>query len=552
MKLPKFAAFSRYRPRVLTLVVVFLIAAPITLANITSEIVPADSAIHGRETTGTHQGQYGWPLIWHWHNLLLSPGPCGIFNWEYSAARLAGNVALWLLLLAVPTGGCEWLLRRNRPGLRFSLRTMLVAVAVAAVCCAWFAAARNRASLQDPLIAEFEQDHGMDTIMIERPGPKWLEFIVPDRFRRHIIGIEIDDMMLDEALARRLARLPRLQYLSAHVERWTPGMTDALAGMRRLRWLCISRYPDDEPKQSPRKHSTVFDALMRWLGGESESPEGEGSEAEDSEGERSGDEGRRASREFHEGIGKLTQIEALCLNDWEDFPRDQLARVAGLANLKLLVVTFGTGTQGSLSHFPALPQLETIHIEYSEVSGQDLRHLAVFPRLKSLDLTHVEFDGAELGDLAPLKSLEELSIAATSLSKQTLESLLALKRLKSLSIYQDFPFEESDRTASLALDEGDQLEVPEGEAEVFRRALQMLRQSNPGIVIKKTPLGVYTFDISPPFEYEDPVLYSTWLPGDSRLLPPSGMRQLMRRLGAAPASPAGQSTADESKAEREE
>lgn len=553
---PKLQAFSRYRPRVLTLVVLFLIAAPITLANFTSEVVLAEAAIHGRETTGSHQGQYGWPLIWHWHNLAISPGPCGIFNWEYSPARLAGNVALWLLMLAVPAGGCEWLLRRYRPGLRWSLRTMLIVVAVAAVCSAWFAAARSRANLQDALIAELEKDYGTNSVMIERPRPKWLEFIVPDRFRRRIIGVDMTNggtMLLDETLAKRLAKLPRLQYLSADVERWTPGMTDALAGMQRLRWVCITRVSDYKPKQAPSKHATLIGALVRWLGSENERSEGEGAETEDSESENSSDEASRASREFLEGIGKLTQIESLRLEAWEDFPRDELERLAGLKILKVLIVSFGPGSQGSLCHFPVLPKLETIHIDFSDVSGQDLRHLAAFPRLKSLDLTEAELDGAELADLAPLKSLEELSIAAWSLPQQSLESLRALKRLKVLTIRQDVwsggfsSVKGPDRTTSVALDEGERLEVPEGEGHVFLRALETLRQSNPGIVIKNSPLDVFTFDISPPFEYEDTRLYSTWLPADSRLAPPS----TMRRLGAASANPAGQNAADASKADGE-
>lgn len=551
---PSFRAFSRYRPRVLTLVVLFLIAAPVTLANFTSEIVRI-----GPENSGDFRGNYGWPLVWHWHNLFLSPGPCGIINWDYSATRLGVNIALWLLMLAVPAGGCEWLLRRNQPGLRFSLRTLLVVVAVSAVYCAWFAAARNRASLQDPLIAEFQEQHGMDTIMIERPGPKWLEFIVPDRFRRHIIGVEINDSLpLDEVLAQRLAGFPRLQYLNANVERWPPGMTDSLASMRRLRWLRVAKVTDNEPRRSPRKQSTAIGALKRWLGSESESAGAEGSEAEDSGGENSGDEARRASREFLEGIGKLTQIESLRLDVWEGFPRDELKHLAGLKNLKLLIVSFGPGSQGSLCHFPALPKLETIHIENSEVSGQDLRNLAAFPRLKSLDLTEAELDGADLSDLASLKSLEELSIPATALSRQSAASLRAMKQLKSLSISQDFPIggffgiERSGPTTSLALDDGDRLELPKDKADAFRRALETLRQSNPGIVIKGTPRGVFTFDISPPFEYEEPVLYSTWLPHDPRLLPPSGMRQLLRRLGAASGSPAGLSTTDESETEGEE
>ena len=78
---------------------------------------------------------------------------------------------------------------------------------------------------------------------------------------------------------------------------------------------------------------------------------------------------------------------------------------------------------------------------------------------------------------------------------------------------------------------------------MFFAALETLRQSNPGIVIKRTRLGVFTFDISPPFKYEDTRLYSTWLPADSSLAPPS----TMRRLGAASANPAGQSGAQRAK-----
>lgn len=547
---PRFQAFSRYRPRVSTLVVLFLIAAPITLANFTSEIVPI-----GPQNPYLRRGDYGWPLIWHWHNLVLSPGPCGIINWEYSAARLAGNAALWLLMLAVPAGCCEWLLRYYRPGLRWSLRTMLVSVAVAAVCCAWFTAARDRANLQDALIAESGGEDGIGKIMIERPGPKWLEFIVPDRFRRRIIGVDMTNgtMVLDEALAKRLARLPQLQYLSADVERWTPGITDALAGMQRLRWVCIARVSDYKLKQAPSKHATLIGALVRWLGSENERSEGEGAETEDSESENSSDEASQATRELLDGIGTLTQIDSFRLESWEDFPRDELERLAGLKNLKRLIVSFGPGSQGSLCQLPVLPKLETIHIEFSDVSGQDLRHLAAFPRLKSLDLTEAELDGAELADLAPLKSLEELSIAATALSQQSLESLRALKRLKVLTIRQDVSSggfssdKQPDRTTSVALDEGEQLEVPEGEAHVFRRALKTLRQSNPGIVIKNTPLGVFTFDISPPFKYENPRPHSTWLPADSSLDPPSKMRQFMRLFNAPPAN-AGQSGASAQKA----
>ena len=224
---------------------------------------------------------------------------------------------------------------------------------------------------------------------------------------------------------------------------------------------------------------------MRGPGGENESSEDESSESVASESESSSEEESQSAREFLEGVSKLTQIESLriedCgdyfyMEDFEDFPRDELRRLAGLKNLKVLIVAFGPGSQGLLSHFPALPKLATIHIKYSDVSGQDLRHLAVFPRLKSLDLTDAKFVGAELADLAPLKSLEELTIDAACLSKQTLDSLRAVKQLKSLFIRRDFALGgflfggRSGPTSTLALDQGDRVWVPEEEVDVFRRA----------------------------------------------------------------------------------
>jgi len=71
----------------LTLIVLIVVAAPTVLANLSSEVV-RDSSPY------IFKGTYGWPEIWHWHNLFLSPGPCGIVSWDYSASRLAGNLAI--------------------------------------------------------------------------------------------------------------------------------------------------------------------------------------------------------------------------------------------------------------------------------------------------------------------------------------------------------------------------------------------------------------------------------------------------------------------------
>ena len=481
---PLFRAFSRYRPRVLTLVVLFLIAAPMTLANFTSEINDDEIAVGSK-----FKGVYGWPLMWHWHELALIPGACGIIDWDFSAARLAGNAAIWLVLLAAPTGACEWLLRRYRVGFRWSLRTMLAAVAVGAVCCAWFAAARNRANLQDPIIAELEEHY--DTAMVERPAPKWLEFILPDRFRRRIVGIQMEHRgVLDEALAVRLAKLPQLKYLTVSVENWTPNMADALTDMQQLRWLFVLKR--NSSKQSGQ-----------------------------------------ASRKFLADIGKLTQVEELGLFDWEDFPHGSLAHLAGLRNLKLLIVSFGTGSKGSLCHLPPLPRLENMQIRHSDVSGEELRHLAILPRLKSLDLTEANLDDAEFADLARLELLEELAIDEKFLTWQGRESLRVLKRLKKLNLSSGVSSQGSDPTVTVVLDGGDWLRVSESDADAFRLGLETIRQLNPGIVVKKAGWRPDTFDVAAPFPHEYADLRSTWLPADSGLSSTSAIRSVLDSFSPA-------------------
>lgn len=479
---PRFRAFSRYRPRVLTLGVLFLIAAPVTLANFTSERVYDTTHYRG------FKGIYGWPLTWHWHDIVYTPPVPVIVSWGYSPARLAGNAALWLVMLAVPAGGCEWLLRRHRPRMRWSLRTMLAAVAVAASCCAWFAAARNRAKLQDPLIAE---PRGYSYV-VERPGPKWLQFVVPDNFRRRIVGVNMRmGGKADEAFVIRLGRLPHLKYLILNVEQLTPAMAAALRNSRQLRWLYVD---EEEP-----------------------------------------------SRESLAALGELTQLDGLYLYGAE-LTSDSIACLAGLTNLKTLSLKFSCD-EGAFSQMPALPQLQAIQVLFTSVSGADLRGLAVLPGLKALDLKYADFsEDADLGDLASQNSLEELTILGDDVTADWLESLAAVKHLKALHITERYAsFDKSEAKATITLDDGEEFCVLERESEGVRRALHKLRQSHPGIVIDsdedaidescggEPPWNAIRFNTNrnPPWDKIEPSWpWPTWLPSGLDWAPQSVISQI--------------------------
>ena len=180
----KLRPLSRFRPRILTLIVFFAAAAVIALANLSYDEAVAANGI-------THRC-YGWPLIWHRIVLFgwLFTGRTQAVGWYWSLPRLAANVAMWLMLLAAASTLCEWLLRRYRPRLRWSLRALLAFVAVAALMCGWYAHARNRAAIQDPLVG-LRVGYGMPLVFVDRCGPKWLDILGMDHLRRRVVSAKI-------------------------------------------------------------------------------------------------------------------------------------------------------------------------------------------------------------------------------------------------------------------------------------------------------------------------------------------------------------------------
>ncbi|HEV7226036.1 MAG TPA: hypothetical protein VGN42_25240 [Pirellulales bacterium] len=295
----------------MTLIVVIVIAALIVLANLSDELRPRDAeAAHGiagfdaakepdvdrdLKVFGMWNLSYGWPLTWRQYVLGFSPGPSGVVGRCYSATRLAANLVTWFAMLAAAGLACEWLLRRHRPRLRWSLRTMLAAVGLAAALCGWFAAARNRANLQEPIIAE-----GRSEIWVDRWGPQWLELIEADHLCRRLVGADlspaVDGMYVSadqdvEDLLKRLTRLPELRYLFIEVECLTPGMVRALGELRNLRILSIK--------------------------------------------ESGADDGAASSQECLAAVGQMTDLEHLHL-EGVTIASESLARLAGLTNLKSL------------------------------------------------------------------------------------------------------------------------------------------------------------------------------------------------------------------------
>ncbi|HJT31492.1 MAG TPA: hypothetical protein VJ783_05530 [Pirellulales bacterium] len=471
------------------MIVLVVIGAPVVLANLSSDTVrdpakPMTQVVHG------------WPFVWHWYNIAgLGSFSPRIHSGDFSAGWLAANLLVWLVALAAPAASCEWALRRYRPGFRWSLRAMFVAVALAAACCGWYSNARNRADVQDPLLTAFS-DEPFTKVWLERTGPEWLDLVGADRLRRYIIGARIGTKDVErygatvEGHLLRISRLPKLRSLSLGGDRLTPAMIEALSDMRQLRELSLSvdRLTPAmiEALDEMRQLRELRIYTKRW----------------NSEGDA-----KQLAHDCLVAIGKMPRLERLHMEGTE-IAAESLACLAGLKHLKSLSFDSAFGDQPSLfTHLPALPNLETIDLDSCQVSEEDLRHLATFPRLRSLGLRGVLVGEGGLADVACLKTLqplEELALDFELATPESLETLQALKHLKTLHFKVWHSFDDTRPLVAIALGHGDEVKVlePEGdrfvailrghddelevletECDRFVAALRALRQSKPGIVV---------------------------------------------------------------------
>ncbi|HET6879362.1 MAG TPA: hypothetical protein VFI31_04375 [Pirellulales bacterium] len=527
-------------PRLTTLIVLLAIAAPIVLANMSFD-ESFDSSPHGGWIA---KAVFGWPLIWHWY--FVSPGD-DVYGWDFSAPRLACNAVTWLVTLALVTLVWEMLMHRYRPRWRFSLRTMLSAVSLVSLLCAWSAMLWRRAQEQDALVGSI----GITQVYVERwGGPKWLGLVVSDRFRRCIVGANVWVARTDEEAngiydaedpldredrngerndeesndygevapeeengqtedsLKRLGRLPALRFLEIECGLLTPAMADGLAAMRQLRMLELRMqvpWPDEQ-------------ANVAWLGQlrqlEQLSLQGVGSEnlaclsgltrlqslmldiSDCQHDEREMD--KRLAM-----VGKLSQIQRVRL---EGFAGARIAHLGSLNNLKSLVLVVGRTPEDHeqvhdcFEALGTLTQLEQLQLglrgieeEELRVDPHDLACLRGLKNLKSLRL-HISCDESEshecLAALASLTQLRQLWLEGNlvSVGLSELAPLGSLEELTSDYRMSTPAALESmmylERLKAVHIAGIDQdLASSDQKAVDVRRALASLRRSHPGIVV---------------------------------------------------------------------
>lgn len=514
-------ACTRYLPRLLTVLVFFAVAGTLVLANLSDEMsqrakIPAalldvpsfdlaepDQTDAQKWTSPSFSNlSYGWPLLWNQYVCAFTGGPSGITGWCYSATRLTVDIAAWLVMLAVPTAACEWLLRRYRPRLRWTLRTMLTAVGLFAGVCAWFDTARKRVELQEPIIATGTR------VWVERLGPRWFEIVGVDSLFRRIIGADLEYLLEDDAtvegLLQQLEGLRNLQYLSFEVPKLTPSIAAALGEMRQLRVLSIS-----VDELTPDMGTSLAVAL----GG---MPQLRVLSIKDANSAYEQD-ARQVWHECLAAIGNATQLRSVWL-DGGALDSKSLGCLAELTNLEMLSIDIDISIdqpakpesdQSPLEHLSPLPQLTTLDLASFDVDDDDLGRLAILPSLKSLSLRSTRATCAGLSELGALQAVEELAIDNDLATAEAFDALRAVKGLKILHV-MPASFTERRLTGNIMLDDGGKLRVLEEQLSAIVSAIDALRLSNPGITIKMGEIALDSQDglvMSSKFEeFPDPTL----------------------------------------------
>jgi hypothetical protein len=109
-----------------------------------------------------------------------------------------------------------------------------------------------------------------------------------------------------------------------------------------------------------------------------------------------------------------------------------LQRVAGLAELKVLIAPGIKATDDGMKYVGELKDLETLNLKFTPVGDAGLGHLAGLTRLHTLDLSGRKVTDAGMPSLGKLRNLFHLGLHDTAITDEGMKSLAALTAMGNL------------------------------------------------------------------------------------------------------------------------
>ncbi|MEX2120313.1 MAG: hypothetical protein WD847_12020 [Pirellulales bacterium] len=265
--------------------------------------------------------------------------------------------------------------RRFRPG-QFSLRTMMVCIAVFSIWLGWYVHSATRQQRAVRAILErggtvtydYQYDTAQDRVVPngKAPRPVWLQRLLGDDYFHHVVRVSLDDVATDADLVH-LEVMPRLRQLFLGGADVSDAGLEHLENLRELRLLVLWGNP-------------ISGRGLKHL----------------------------------RGLKELRQLD-LSQTPSQD---EHLIHLTHLSRLERLDLPNNPQISGSfLEHIADLPNLQSLVLRGSGISDEYLVHLKRTKKLQSLMLDGTQVTDAAVIHLQDLTSLQNLDVTDTGVSR---------------------------------------------------------------------------------------------------------------------------------------
>jgi hypothetical protein len=309
-------------------------------------------------------------------------------GWPVLIAIAAVAAAMLLMLVWFVVA----LLFRRR--FQFSIRALLLLVAVVAVPCSWMMVELKEAKEQEAVAKldgawafyDWQVDANGDQLRFaEPPGPTWLRRLLGDDFLANVVWLRPDGTATDVDMEVE------------HIK--------ALAGLKGLD-LSQTQVTNAELELLMESLPQLHDLSLG---------------------------GTQVTSAGLKNLNRLTQLQGLWLvgTGVTDAGLEQLK---GLTQLKQLNLMFARVTDAGLNNLEGLKQLQKLDLSNTQVTDDGLEHLKGLTQLNWLSLNGCPVTDAGLEYMKGLRELRRLELDGTKITDAGLEHLKALKRLDNLRL----------------------------------------------------------------------------------------------------------------------